>query len=139
MKEVFIMVHTHKHWISIFMGLFIGILSIPPLLAQFGLISLSLPAFLETFTLRFMYFILLIGALYLLIDSSHEIGTLQALSILIGIVVGIIALVHILIYFNIIAFSNCPAMLPVPNCRGRHVESCGNIFLIQSKSHPASP
>ena len=107
------MVHTHKHWISIFMGLFIGILSIPPLLAQFGLISLSLPAFLETFTLRFMYFILLIGALYLLIDSSHEIGTLQALSILIGIVVGIIALVHILIYFNIIAFTlpSVPTMI----------------------------
>ncbi len=92
--------HSAKHWLSIFFGLFLLAVGILPILNQLGIIGIPIAEWLAQVSVIFA-FLVAFGGFYLIIDSFHEIGSLAPtigwISLFFGflvMVLGILTVLH---------------------------------------------
>ncbi len=91
---------TTRGYVSIVLGVVVGILGIIPLLHQFGIIGFTLP----TLPGLIMGMLLVAGGIFLLIDSVHEIH-MRWVSVVLGIIVIFMGVLPTLMFMGVIGFS----------------------------------
>lgn len=92
------MIDSTRGWISLFLGIIATAFGLIPLLNNLGIIQFNLPFTIAGLVLAVL---LIFGAIFLFMDSTHE-DHLQWLSIIIGIILLVLGIVPILAYFEII-------------------------------------
>ena len=70
--------HSAKHWMSIFFGLFLLVVGTLPILSMLNVIPFPVDSWLANVTFLFGFIVAFAG-LYLIIDSFHEIAFMPAI------------------------------------------------------------
>ena len=90
---------------SLILGVLLTALGIIPILSSFGVIGFGLPGFLNGFVAAIVVYIAAAAGVWLLVDGFLEDDSWQKITLLIGALILILAIIPILNQFGIIGFS----------------------------------
>lgn len=92
------MIDDTRGWISLFIGIITTAFGVLPLLNDFGIVKFN---FLSSMPLLIIAGLMIIGAIFLFVDSIHE-DNLKTMSIIIGVIILVLGGVPLLARFGII-------------------------------------
>jgi hypothetical protein len=96
------MIDSGKKVTSFVLGIIIAAIGLFPLLNKFGIIGFAIPGL--NLVLSFAFYLMIIGAVLMLVDAHLEDHALKVPSTIVGIVMLAVAAVEVIAGFGIIAF-----------------------------------
>ncbi len=122
------MIDDTRGWISLFLGIIVTAFGALPLLHDFGIINFD---FLNSIPLLIIAGLMVVGAVFLFIDSIHE-DHLKWISIIIGFVILVLGVVPLLFKFGIIATDFTSAVLAISIIKNIVLIAAGVLLMLGS-------